>query len=347
MNQKNFLLALGERKEGAQADTDILLTESITERKRRQIERQEELDTAAHEARMADLKKKVITSEASVEKAFQAPTEKSPLSVKGEFNLGSYDIQAMQEDARRRTEEAQRQAEEARMAAEERARKAEERAHETELQALQNLFNTQINELKSHIESGMSKGSFLQQYNEVMETAKALGASIGPAQGVNPAANLDTLKFQHQMAMEDREFQRKMKESDRQWDMKMAELQEERSLKREELALRRNQYEMLSNAPRMIGEAIGTALLGGTQTTDAISKKPRTTQAPSAQSNKAFHIEASPGEIGEAQCPNCGGTIAIGPETSEASCVKCGQKAIVTRVGATSPANIDDYEEEE
>jgi len=57
MAKKDFLLAMGERSVN-RGNTDELLRSKISERKRKELDRQEEIDDQRHKAQMAELKKK-------------------------------------------------------------------------------------------------------------------------------------------------------------------------------------------------------------------------------------------------------------------------------------------------
>jgi len=70
---------------------------------------------------------------------------------------------------------------------------------------------------------------------------------------------------------------------------------------------------MISEFPRIMGEAI----VGGL-----------TKRKPPKQ-----HIEASYGQSGEVECPDCGQLISVGSKAKNAICANCGLKIPIRRVG--------------
>ena len=75
----------------------------------------------------------------------------------------------------------------------------------------------------------------------------------------------------------------------------------------------------IQNIPARIGSALARGITEGQQERAA-------TPAP------AFNIEATVGEMGQAQCPACGGPIAVVPELQGGRCPKCQTPFTVTRI---------------
>lgn len=83
--------------------------------------------------------------------------------------------------------------------------------------------------------------------------------------------------------------------------------------------------QLLQNIPGRIGSALARGITEGQQEKAAIP-------AP------AFNIEAGVGEMGQAQCPACGGPIAVVPELQGGRCPKCQTAFTVTRSHQPAPA---------
>ena len=90
----------------------------------------------------------------------------------------------------------------------------------------------------------------------------------------------------------------------------------------EELKAQREHRERMSSAVQNIPARIGAALARGI--TEGQQEK-------AAAPAPIFNIEASAGEIGQAQCPACGGPIAVVPELQGGRCPKCQTPFTVTR----------------
>lgn len=82
--------------------------------------------------------------------------------------------------------------------------------------------------------------------------------------------------------------------------------------------------QLIQNIPNRIGAALARGMTEGQQEKAAIP-------AP------AFNIEAGVGEMGQAQCPACGGPIAVVPELQGGRCPKCQTPFTVTRTHQPTP----------
>lgn len=80
MAKKDFLLAMGERSVNP-VSTDELLRSKISERKRKELDRQEEIDDQRHKSQMAELKKKetaALEEQKRIDRMNQSPGSQKP-----------------------------------------------------------------------------------------------------------------------------------------------------------------------------------------------------------------------------------------------------------------------------
>jgi len=340
MAKKAWEAAIGEPATNP-GNADLLLSDKVSERKRKQITRQEEEDEAAHQARMAKLAKETATSEAAVEKTSEKKEEGGigGFKITGGMNLGNIDYPAMLQKQIDERDDLRKQAEETAGRQQQISDELRERLHVSEMQVLKTSFEAQMQLLTKMIEANASKGGFTEQLTAAREIAKELGFEKG-ATGAGSSemiqVELKKLDFEHQVAM--RKMAKDDRAEERRWKLELRRLDDERTAKTEELAQARERNAMFAKAPEMIGTAFAKGLAASGGETEVAS------DPPPVRKGQAQAITAGIGEGGEAKCSQCGQPVAVGPTAGTAVCASCGAKYPIRRVQAESPAEPEEEE---
>ena len=328
MARKEWESAVGEPATNP-ADPDVLLGDKVSERRRRQIERQEELDEAKHTTTMAELKKKETSAEVSTEKAGEKK-EESGFKVTGGMHLGNIDYQAMMQKQVEERDELRKEAEQAAANQQQISDNLRERLHVAEMQVLKTSFEAQMQLLTKMIEGSASKGGFAEQLTAAREMAKELGFSQGSPNGGTEMIQIELKKldFEHQMAM--RKMNKDDKSEERRWQLELRRLDDEREGRKAELAQREKRDELFANAPKYLGGAIAQGIIASQGKGGGVAEEaPAGTKAP--RGKQGPHFEAGKGESGEGECPGCNQPIAIGSTARVAVCANCGEKVPIIR----------------
>lgn len=337
MAKKDFLLEEGERL-GNIDDHDELLRSKVSERRRKEIERQDEIDEKTHTAKMAKLNKETKAATADAEKVEKKSEEppKSPFEVKGAINLGTIDYQKQQQDNLDEIKRLKQEADESARTQGQENLQLRERIHEKEMEVLQISLQTQIQALSKMIEGSASRGSFSEQYRQSIEVAELMGM-VQPQAGFDAKTTIELkrIEFDNQMAFKN--LTRAEKAEERRWQMELRKLDDDRDARRQDLARQADRDKMIASLPQWIGGAIGKAIVEGG------GEEPGAARIPQEQH---YRIEAKVGAGGEMDCPNpeCGEVIGIGPTAKSAVCAKCGTKITIKR---TSPGQTPVEPEEE
>lgn len=346
MSKKDFLLALGERSVNP-VDTDELLRSKISERKRREVERQEEIDEQQHKSKLAELKKKETSAEAAVEKTGEKKSEEL-FKISGGVNLGTIDLQAERKEAKELLEKMKKDADEAAAATGQENLQLREQVHIQQIKVLETSFKAQMDALSKAMETSSSRGNFVEQLAAARAVAEELGyqkGNIGGSGSELIQVELKKLDFEHQVAM--RRMIKDDKAEERRWQLELRRLDDERDAKREELRDKKEfqkgqltqdaqRNDMIAKAPAMIGNVFAQALMAnqgkeGGVAQEATGEALPETKAPKGKQEK--HVEAGWGDSGEVECPGCSQPLAIGPTATVAVCANCGQKVPIRRVG--------------
>jgi hypothetical protein len=259
----------------------------------------------------------------------------SPFQVKGSIDLGSFNYQDAINQANQRVEDMKKEFKEQLSASGQANLQLQDKIHEQQIEILKLTFGSQIESLQKLIQSGAGQKSFVDEYNEAMETAKALGFQIaGPGQTSSPEIQLQIIKIQQDHAIAMRELDRAAKADERTWQLELRRLDREQKDKEAELGRQRQRDQFFFQAPEAIGGAIARGIIeskgGGGGVARAAPKSP-------PRGKQAFHIEAPPGEGGETNCPNCNEIVGIGPTARSAVCPGCGLKIPITRITTPAP----------
>ncbi len=259
-----------------------------------------------------------------------APAE-SPIQIKGSVNLGDFDLQAQGREAAETLKQERADSNTRLAAAEAEARKAKDDLATANLEHLRQDFSTKFASLQDAVMKGnTSQKSFAEQYKELTETATLLGLSPGGGVGGGGGGGtmqIEILKMQHQMKMDERNFQREMRKDDKAWQLELKKMEREDKRAQEKLEAEKERNALLYSIPERIGGALGEAVVNGA------TAEPSGGQV-SAAPAKQYHIEAPVGDAGELDCPKCHSKIGFGPTSAGAECVKCHLKLSIKRTPA-------------
>jgi len=337
MPKKDFLLTLGDRLAEGGETPDVALKDRIAQKKKAEIDRQDELEKAEHEAKMAELEKKKKEAAANASKA-EERTE-NPFQVKGQINVGNIDLQAEREETRRQAVEAQQAMANEMEKQRQEAQLLREQLAQEKMEGLKNTLLTQLNQqnqqLSNLINSQASKGSIVDQIKAMKATAAELGLVDGNA---GSSASLQVELKRLEFELEDRRHAHEMEilrlTDEREYNRKKLDLEDKRL--EAELEEKRKSREQLAQAPLMIGQAIGQAMKGGGE--PAAPTNIINAPAPSG------HIDAPPGEAGELECPGCQTTMSFGPTQKLAVCPGCDARFTVNRAAPQGPPAAEEEE---
>lgn len=331
-----WALTIGKRVGGtSDVDTDSLLRQKQIDRERARIERQEEIDAAEHEARIAKLNKEKVIAESTVEKAGEKKEEAAPsgFKVTGGVDIGTFNLQQEREDAKAESERLRAEV----------AKSAEHTAQENAT-LRQQLHTAEMREMKAISEASIAAISDKIDRRspvEIISDIKAMAAELGlkaPDPGVSdPSLQLQIIQMQHAEAQRQREFEWQMQKDRDAREDKKDERSDLRAMKAAELNVERERTELFAKAPEVIGMAIGHALRDSGNGDGGGG-------APAKKGSKGQAITAAPGQSGEISCGQCGGPLAVGPTAKMAVCPnrECGAQYPIRRT-----ASVQQQEETE
>ncbi len=257
--------------------------------------------------------------------------EESPFKVSGKVDLGTFnyqDLLAKQTlDMKDLKKEADQQAASQAAVSDD----LRERLHGKEMEVLTTSFAAQMQALTEMVKSNASRGSFMDQYNGVMEMAKTIGFSQPQLAGdVTQQMAMEKMKFDQNLEL--KRMAREEKRSDREFQRQLNVDAEEREAKKGERAQQAKRDDMFARAPKVIGETIAQGMLANERNGGGVSEQ--ASPEPKAPRGKPGpHFEAGWGESGEGECPGCNQPIGIGPTAKTAVCTNCDESVPITRVG--------------
>ena len=334
---KEFLLAMGDRNVNP-TDTDELLKSKISQRKRKEIERQEEMDEATHEAKLAEAKKKTKSADAAVEKAADPNQEAQGLKFVGTINYPE-----MLQNQIKDRDKLREQAEEAASSEHQVSNDLREKLHASEMLVLKTGFDSQMQVLTKLIESNTtSKGKFTEELEAARTIATEMGYSQpGATGGTDMATQIAMKKLDFEL--QDRKFEQ---------DIRLRELDDARAARREEAADRKAAAQtdaadraksraFWDNLPNVVGGALAEGYMKK-ERAGGVAAEPAQRGGETQEG-----LELPFGESAQGPCSNCGETVAISPATKMAECAKCGAKYPIRRVKAKTPAGPPSEVEED
>lgn len=320
---KDYFLEMGELG-GEPMSTDELLKDKISERRRKEIERQDELDEKKHAAAMAELEKKTKSATAESEKVERrADYPESPIKMSGSIDLGHISLTEQMNESKEESKAAQATLGQRLDDAEKATREATERAHNAEMAMVQKEMTTRLDGLEKAIVAGFSQKNITAQIAEVQELAGELGYNRPdpnlPGAG-DANIKLQMLQMQLDEKARDREFKWKIRQDEKNWQLEMQKLTDDRDFKRGEAVRQQKRDDMFASAPQMLGGAIAKGLMD------------RGTEETIQKSGQKHRIDAAPGATGQVECSECSAPVTVGPTARKAVCADCGAEFTVRRV---------------
>ncbi len=292
---------------------------------------------------VAKAEAEVLEAKARAEKARTGAGPEGPetaVKVKGSVDLGTFNYQDLLKQQSDDLRQLKKEAEESAGQTQQENNELRERLHAKEMEVLTTGFNAQMQVVTKMIESNASRGSFMDQYNGVMEMAKTIGFSQPQLAGdVSSAMALEKMKFDQNIEL--KKMAREEKRADREFQRQLNMDVEEREAKKVEQIQQAKRDDMFAKAPQVIGGAIASGLLANKGNGEGVSEEaPARAEAskgkhgPHTPKGKPGpHLEAGWGETGEAECPGCNQPIAVGPTATAAVCANCGDSVPITRIG--------------
>ncbi len=333
MDKKKWVPAVGEVT-GNPMDGDELLKQTKSNSLQKRIQRQENEEAAAYEARMAKLAKET----AAAERAAEGPPEKpsaSPFEVKGSVNLGTIDFQKQQEELKASIATIQQSANEQIKALNESNAHYRDEVHKIQITMVENTLKAQIDNLQKTIETGLVKPqdkSITAQIDDITKIAGVLGYTKPDAQSGLPAElQLRMLEMELAEKGRDREFELHKIESERNWTLALKKIEIEGTNRTAEIQSEREKRGMFISP----FETIGAALAKGLADSNADAGGGVTRRVPK-KASKGAAIETGVGESGVTECPQCGEPLAIAPTARSAVCSSCETTFAINRVEAKS-----------
>lgn len=350
MTKKDFLLPLGEGKM-TPVDTDVLLSSKISERKRKEIERQEEADEAAHRAKMARLNKETTVADGESEKVERKSGDSSEPAFKltGGVKL-DIDPVRDQREAREAAERVSARAAEAKektdeeikrltVERDEKARELQDNKLTTVMREMTGSFNSALktmNEKLEEVRAGADPTTMVSQFKVLSKLSEEIASMRGtPAVG-DSALQLEITKLEMSNARAEREFQARLAQEARQWDLEKIKLEDDRHFRKQEADRQQRKDDMFANAPAAVGSAIAKGMMDA-EGANSISKAPK--------SKVGQHVEAGVGESGEFECSSCGHPVAIGATARAAVCSSCETRFPIERKQPETGPEIEPEEE--
>ncbi len=305
---------------------DSLLGDKVSERKRRQIERQEEIDEAKHKSAVAKLKNEEATAKVAVEKAGEPKEAASGFKVTGGLDLGNINPTALLTKQIEDRDALRIQAEQAAANQQQISNDLREKLHLAEMNVMQTGLQAQLQTLNQAVQDNASRGSFMDNYNSIIETAKSLG--LGRAETSDLDTTLAIKKMEFEQSVELKRMSREEKRADREFQRQLNKDVLEREDKKIEREQADKRFEMLANAPKVVGAALAQGFMASGANGGEVTEQAGTGK------QGGQHIEAGIGEALEGDCPNCEKPIAIGPTARQAECANCGFKVPIKRTKA-------------
>lgn len=282
---------------------------------------------AEAKAKTAKAQAEAKEAEARLRKA-EAGGDSGGFKLKGEVNMGTIDFQAQQAKAETELERLRTEQRETVATLGLENEQLRDKIHEKEVESLRLTMEAQISNQNKIIENIASRGSFADQLTAVREMAGQLGYSISKGEATDLAVQMQLKEMEFKQNLELRRLAKEEKAEQRRWDLELRRLDDERKSREKEDQRKDKRDELIASAPKVLGEAIGSALLSGVGAQEgAITNRPATTN---------YNFEAGEGEFGEAPCPSCKTPVAIGATATAAVCANCGSRMSIKRLSAQS-----------
>ena len=346
MVSKSWVPAMGK---APISDTpDEALKQRQAHRRKREIDRAEEIEDKQHDATVAKLDKEKEQANAAVEKVATGAVQ-SGIGISGSIDVGHVNL--MENQAKL---EAQNAAliSEAQSSA---ARTAEENARlrdqvtQSRLDLVQNSLAIKLDSLTDIVAdakaSKANEKSFEVQFKEAEQFAAMLGLQRPGPETTDLQTQLSLSKLNFDQKLEIRKMEREDRRAERAHQLELAKFDELRESNRQEAERQRKRDEVFASAPEAIGRTIAAALRDsaaeGGESPDVSS------EGPSQRTGQTYRLRTEPGEAGVTDCPKCQqkGVVAVGATAKKAICGECGTPFVVERVaGRRQEENEEDEE---
>lgn len=293
------------------------------------------------EGEVAKSKAGVVKAEAEAEEA-KARAERAkkgggaegsegPLKVKGSVDLGTFNYQDLLKQQSDDLKELKKEADQAAANQAAISDDLRERLHAKEMEVLTTSFGAQMQVLTKMVEGNAAKGTFMEQYNGVMEMAKTIGLSQPQLAGdVTNQMALEKMKFEQNIEL--KRMSREDKRADREFQRQLNRDADERAGKKIEQEREAKREDMFAKAPQMIGGAIAHGLMANQGKGEGVAEE-ASSETKEPKGKQAKHVEAGWGDSGEVECPSCNQPIAIGSTARTAVCANCGERVPIRRIG--------------
>ncbi len=343
---KEWENAIGEIS-GNPENSDELLTQARSNTRRKQIIRLEEEEDAAHQAKMAKLGKETKANEQPAPASGEAT---GGFKVTGGLDMGHINYQELMQQQIADREVLRQEAANAAANQQQVSESLREKLHSSEMELIKTSFGAQMQMLNKTIEGTASRGNFMDEYNGMMEVAKALGMAH-PQASNEMSTQLDLKKMEFDNTRELRRMSREDKRADREFQRQLnkdAEDREDKKADREVQAAtaaaaiqaEREKRNMWATPFETIGMALGKGLLDSNGGVSAdLDEQPQHKQKRSKK-----RLEVDEGESGITNCPECGDPVAIAPTARSAVCSSCDAVFPIDRIPAGEKSGIHGLE---
>lgn len=263
----------------------------------------------------------------------------SGIKVKGEINLGEFDMTQQLRDAQAKMEEVQKKYEDQISSLSQESDHYRDQVNEIRMAKMEEMFRLQLDTVLKRMADNGNRGSVLDEINRIKETASVLGLAPVPPAVTDASLQLQILKMNNDNAREAREFEWKMKQDEWMREAKLKEIEQNGMINMEKIKQEREKLNMLATIPEQFGMAFARGLLAGNAPENPVANQPnqkpqpqaRPVTQPGQQQSAGKAIEAGEGESGEIECEQCHEAIMIGPESTEAVCPGCSARYPVRR----------------
>ncbi len=294
------------------------------------------------ESEVAKSKASVAKAEAEAEearakaeraKSGESSTKESPVQIKGSVDLGHFNYQEILERQQKDLKDLKQEADQQATSQQAISDDLRERLHAKEMDVMKTSFEAQMQTLGKMIESNASKGTFMDQYNGMIEMAKTLGFHQ-PQMAGEVGTQMALKKLEFEQTSELRRMAREDKRADREFQRQLNKDADDREADKVERARLEKRDEMFANAPKVLGSAIAQGYLASASKGEGGGITEAANQgAKASQGNQGYQVEAGWGENGQVECPNCHQPVAIGPTARVALCANCSGKLSIVRIG--------------
>lgn len=249
-----------------------------------------------------------------------APSE-APFTVKGQVNLGNFDLQAQQEELKNTISQIQQDAQNRITALQKETTDYRERVHEIQLNMVENTLKAQIEALQRSVQEGQGKTpDFQTQLNQIEKFADILGYKRSTEEGGLPAeVKLKMLEMELQEKARAREFEQQKIADERMWQLKLKELEQQAAIEGRKIQEEQKKREMWISPFETLGSAIARGLIDS----GGHVPEPTTLVQHKMKKAKSIILDAEDGESGVIDCPQCQEQIAIAPTARSAVCPSC------------------------